>query len=104
MLTKQANPAMPQNKDIKQYRTFMALNDRVKNMNQLRPLIQALNSKDMLDRHWKRLQVICDKTVPYNSPKFCLNDLIGMELHKFVDDVNELVDGAAKEAKIDTKI
>jgi len=48
--------------------------------------------------------VICDKTVPYNSPKFCLNDLIEMELHKYVDDVNELVDGAAKEAKIDTKL
>ena len=27
-----------------------------------------------------------------------------MELHRFVDDVNELVDGAAKEAKIETKL
>ena len=58
----------------------------------------------MMERHWKKLQVICDKTVPYNSPKFCLNDIIEMELHKFVDDVNELVDGAAKEAKIDIKL
>ena len=104
MLTKQANPTGAQNKDIKQYKAFMCLNDRVKNMNQLRPLIQSLHSKYMMDRHWKKLQVICDKTVPYSSPKFCLNDLIEMELHKFVDDVNELVDGAAKEAKIDVKL
>jgi hypothetical protein len=33
MLTKQANPTVPSNKEIKQYKAFMALNDRVKNMN-----------------------------------------------------------------------
>ena len=58
----------------------------------------------MLDRHWKRLQVICSKTVPYNQPTFCLNDLIDMELHRFVDDVIELVEGAAKEASIEKKL
>ena len=104
MLTKQASAAMPANKEIKQYKAFMALNDRVKNMNQLRPLIQSLHSKYMMERHWKKLQIICDQTVPYNSPKFCLNDLIEMQLHRFVDDVNELVDGATKEHKIENKL
>ena len=73
-------------------------------MNQLCPLIARLHDKYMMERHWKKLQIICGKTVPYNSPNFCLNDLINMELHRFVDDVNELVDGAAKENKIELKL
>lgn len=85
-------------------KSFIALNERVKNMNQLRPLIQQLHSKYMMERHWKRLQIICGKTVPYSSPQFCLNDLINMELHKFGEDVTELVEGAAKESKIEGKL
>ena len=73
-------------------------------MNQLCPLIARLHDKYMMERHWKKLQIICGKTVPYSSPNFCLNDLINMELHRFVDDVNELVDGAAKENKIELKL
>lgn len=92
------------NKEIKNYRAFQGLTERVKNMNQLRPLIQQLHSKYMMERHWKKLQVICSKNCPYASPSFCLNDLIMMELHKYSEDVMELVDGAAKEAKIETKL
>lgn len=39
MLTKQVAPTVPLNKDIKNYKAFSALVERVKNMNQLRPLI-----------------------------------------------------------------
>ena len=55
MLEKQTKPTLPQNKEIKNYKAFQALNERVKNMNQLRPLIQQLHSKFMMERHWKRL-------------------------------------------------
>ena len=38
----------------------------------------------------------------FKSLKF--NDLINMELHKFSEDVLELVEGAAKESKIEQKL
>ena len=104
MMDEQTKPILPQNKDIKNYVAFTSLNERVKNMNQLIPLIARLHDKYMMERHWKKLQIICEKSVPYNSPQFCLEDLINMELHRFVDDVNELVDGAAKENKIEGKL
>jgi len=47
---------------------------------------------------------ICGKNVDFQSPKFCLNDIIGLELYKHGDDVNELVEGAQREAKIETKL
>jgi dynein heavy chain len=80
------------------------LNDRVKNMNTILPLISQLHSKFMQDRHWKRLMKITQQTIDFKSPKFCLDDLIKLELYRFAEEVTELVDGAQKEAKIETKL
>mmetsp|Transcript_20734 Transcript_20734/g.31858 ORF Transcript_20734/g.31858 Transcript_20734/m.31858 type:complete len:227 (+) Transcript_20734:3822-4502(+) len=104
MQTKQCNPQAPQNKDIKNWKAFVALNDRVKNMNTILPLISQLHSKFMQERHWKKLMHITDQSIAFSSPKFCLDDLIKLELYKYSDEVNELVDGAQKEAKIETKL
>jgi hypothetical protein len=55
MQQKQMNPQAPQNKVISKWRTFVALNERVKNMNTILPLISQLHSPFMQDRHWKKL-------------------------------------------------
>lgn len=104
MQTKQCNPQSPQNKEIKTWKAFQALNDRVKNMNTILPLISQLHSKFMQDRHWKRLMKITQQNIDFKSPKFCLDDLIKLELYRYAEEVTELVDGAQKEAKIETKL
>ena len=104
MKQNQTAPVLPQNKDIKSYKAFQALNDRVKNMDVIRPLIQQLHSPQMQPRHWKRLNGICGKTVNRMDPKFCLRDIINLELYKYSEDVNELVEGAQKEAQIEKKL
>lgn len=73
-------------------------------MNTVLPLISLLHSKFMQPRHWKKLEVITNKDINRASPKFCMDDLIKLELYKYADDVNELVDSAAKESKIATKL
>lgn len=55
MQTKQCNAQAPQNKEIKSWKAFVALNERVKNMNTILPLISQLHSKFMQERHWKKL-------------------------------------------------
>ena len=45
MSSKQTNPNL--NKDIKFYKSFQALNDRLKNMSKILPLIAQLHSKYM---------------------------------------------------------
>lgn len=104
MQTKQCNPQSAQNKDIKNWKAFQSLNERVKNMNIILPLISQLHSKFMMERHWKKLMKTTQKEIAFNSPKFCLDDLIQLELHKFSEEVTELVDGAQKESKIETKL
>lgn len=52
MATKQCNQQSPQNKEFKGWYAFKALNDRVKNMGTVLPLVALLHSEFMLDRHW----------------------------------------------------
>lgn len=73
-------------------------------MNTILPLITELHSKFMMERHWKKLMGFTQQTIAFNSPKFCLDDLIKLELHRFSEEVTELVEGATKEAKIETKL
>ena len=104
MQTKQCNPGRAANKAIRNWKAFLALNDRVKNMGTILPLISDLHSKYMMERHWKRLMNITSKTLKFNSPSFCLEDLIKLELYKYAEDVSELVESAQKEAKIETNL
>lgn len=104
MKTNQTAPQLQQNKDIKGYKAFQFLNDRVKNMDVIRPLISQLHSEFMQPRHWKKLNGICGKIVNRDDPKFCLRDIIDLELYKYAEDVNELVEGAQKEASIEKKL
>ena len=104
MRTGQCNPQAAANKEIKLWKSFTSLTDRVKNMNTVLPLVSLLNSKDILDRHWKKLMVTTNQTIDFKSKSFCLNDLINLELHKFAEEVQDLVDGAGKEAKIESKL
>lgn len=73
-------------------------------MDVIRPLIQQLHSEFMQPRHWKKLNNICGKNVNRNDPNFCLRDIINLELYRYAEDVNELVEGAQKEAGIEKKL
>ena len=73
-------------------------------MNTILPLISQLHSKFMQERHWKKLMRITQRDIAFSSPKFCLDDLIKLELYKYAEEVTELVDGAQKEAKIENKL
>lgn len=68
------------------------------------PLISQLHSPFMMERHWKKLMKITGKLIEFQSPKFCLEDLIKLELHKFSEEVAEIVGGAEKESKIERKL
>ena len=101
---KQVNPVYPANKEIKGWGAFSALSERAKNMGTVLPLISDLHSKAMMNRHWRKLMAITGKNIQFDSPKFCLEDLIQLELYKYSDEVNELVDSANKEARIENNL
>jgi dynein heavy chain len=104
MQKSQCSPSTPANREMKSWKAFIGLTDRVKNMGAILPLVASLHSPSMQDRHWKRLMQTTGRTVNVKSPEFCLRDLIRLELHKYSEEVTELVEGAAKEERIEKKL
>ena len=90
-------------KEIRGWKLYGSLVDEVKNMSTVLPLINDLHQDTMRDRHWLQLMDVTGTSFN-KGPDFCFKDLLDLQLHKYADDVSEIVDQSAKEAKIDKKL
>ncbi|CAD7941439.1 unnamed protein product [Amoebophrya sp. A120] len=90
-------------KGMRTWPLYNWLVDQVKNMATVLPLINDLRSDTMRDRHWTMIMAVTGKHFE-KGPNFCFRDLLVLNLHHFADDVSEIVDQSAKEAKIDKKL
>eukprot|EP00466_Bigelowiella_natans_P016290 jgi/Bigna1/92928/estExt_fgenesh1_pm.C_1000004 len=90
-------------KQCGQFKAYMGLDDKIKNMMVILPLISDLHSESMKDRHWDRLMKETKKHFVM-GPKFCLKDMLDLELHKFQEVVGDIVDEADKQAKIQVQL
>ena len=95
-------------KTVRMWDVYLGVDQLVKNFLTTVPCVADLKSPSMRPRHWSQLMEITkvtikgfDATTGAFSADFCLNDLIELELHKFVDDVGEVVDRANKEDKME---
>lgn len=95
-LLKQVN-AMP--KENKTWKVFLGLQGEVKNFLTVLPLVNLLHSPCMEERHWRELKQSTGKQFE-KTPDFCLADLLDLELHNFVEQVEYIVELATKEDKI----
>jgi dynein heavy chain len=88
-------------KSVKQSDAFKGLDRITKDFLCTCPLISALRSPAMRDRHWKELMGIVKKqfAVPTLQSGSTIKQLLELELHKVANDVEELTDKATKEAK-----
>jgi dynein heavy chain, axonemal len=73
----------------------------LKNLMTTVPLVSDLRSPAMRPRHWKLLMDATKKPFTMDD-KFKLGDLLALELHKFEDEVSEIVDRAQKEDKLES--
>jgi len=91
-------------REIRNFKGYPVVVEKVKNMQTLLPLISQLHSEFMVDRHWEEIRRITGKEFNEKDPNFNFNDILLLELYKFDTAINEIVDKAQKEAKIDKKI
>lgn len=90
---------------MKGWPAYRSIEDMIKTMSVVLPLINALHSTAMRDRHWKSLAKLCKvKSVDPNDPKFTFEDAVKLNLHEHVDEVEEVVELATKELKIEKKL
>eukprot|EP00736_Rhodelphis_marinus_P010572 Rmarinus@m.9666 len=91
------------NKAVKSWHCYKGLEDCVKNMLTSLPLVQDLHHPSMRDRHWKQLMKATGVSFQMDD-NFCLEDLLALKLHQYVDQVTEIVDRAQKELIIEKNL
>ena len=92
-------------KSVRMWDVYSGVDGTVKNFLVSVPAVSELKSPAMRQRHWDKLMEITGATLPVIdgkfAPEFCLANLLALQLHKYVDDVGEVVDQANKEDKME---
>lgn len=91
------------NKAVRNYEVYRLLEEALKAMLTSLPLVLDLHHPAMRDRHWTLLMQTTGKQFVMDE-KFCLGDLLALELHNFVDACSEIVDRAQKELNIEKQL
>lgn len=68
------------------------------------PLLEALASRDIRERHWEQLQQICNVKLNLSEDAFKLKDLLDCDLLAHQEDLEDMTSGAAKESNIEKKL
>jgi dynein heavy chain len=90
---------------VKAWPVYRSIEEAIKNMTIVLPLVNDLHSEAMRDRHWKNLAKVCGvKVIDANDPKFTFEDIIKLGIYNKAEDVEEIVETAAKELKIERKL
>jgi dynein heavy chain len=89
-------------KQVRGWKLYKWLMEEVKNMVTVLPLVNDLHGETMRDRHWTNLMTVTQKSFD-KGPDFCFSDLLNLQLHEFSEEVSDIVDQSAKEAKIEKK-
>jgi dynein heavy chain, axonemal len=85
-------------------RGYNVIVDKVKNMGTVLPLISALHSEFMEERHWDQVKALTKQSFDQASTGFTFESVIKLELYKYEAQINEIVDIAQKENKIEKKL
>jgi len=94
--------------DKKIRQEFAAYSDLLQVVNDMLaaiPVIGDLRQDCMRERHWLAIVEMTGVQIDVeNIPKLFFEDLLGMKLHEYVEDVSEIVDRAQKEEKIEKNL
>lgn len=83
---------------------YKGLDSMVKSFTASLPLVAELRSPAMRERHWDALMAATKKKIALEDPAFSLQQLLDLQLHKFEEEVGEIVDQASKEEKMETAL
>lgn len=93
------------NKVATGWKAFTDIKNTVSNMTTVLPLINELHSPALRERHWKAVAKVCKvEKLDHSSPTFALKDLLALGLHNFADAIQDVVEVANKELKIEQKL
>ncbi|GET87016.1 dynein heavy chain, putative [Leishmania tarentolae] len=91
---------------VKGWGVFKGVDETVRNMRTSLPLCDSLSSPAMRPRHWEELVHTTKQpgTIDPTAADFTLEKLFALGLHKYSDDVSNIVEKAEKELRIETNL
>ena len=90
---------------MKGWQVYRDVDESMAVMATVLPLVHDLHSDAIRARHWAALARICNvRAVDPSDPKFTLRDMLLLGLHSHKDGIEEIVETAMKELKIEKKL
>eukprot|EP00947_MAST-08B_sp_MAST-8B-sp1_P001611 g1611.t1 len=93
-------------KAVRQCKGYLGLNNLLKDYLITIPLVAALRHHSMRPRHWDTVMTEVGKkfTPPHEDPDMKLSVILDLQLHNFVDAIEEVADQSVKEAKMEATL
>jgi len=93
------------NQSMKGWKVYRDIDESISIMSIVLPLVNDLHSDAMRSRHWAALARVCNvKIVDPSDEKFVLDDMMTLKLHEHKEEIEEIVETAMKELKIERKL
>ena len=105
-LRKQLKTMGGQFASLKGWQVYRDIGDSLDVMSTVLPLVGELRAESIRPRHWSALARVCNvKAVdPTSNDRFVLDDLLRLGLDEHKDEIEDIVETAAKEIKIEKKL
>jgi len=91
-------------KELKEIYTFKTVEARLANFKESLPLVVNLKNDAMKQRHWIKLMDVTKVTFDTTLKTLTLSNIFSMELHRFTADVEDIINEAGQEAKIENEL
>ncbi len=91
-------------KELKEIYTFKMVEAKLANFKEALPLVVSLKNDAMKPRHWLKLMEVTGVTFDVTLKSLTLSNIFSMELHKFSALVDDIVNEAAQEGKIENEL
>lgn len=91
-------------KELKDIYTFKMVENKLQNFKEALPLIVSLKNDAMKPRHWLKLMEVTKVSFDVSLKSLTLNNIFAMELYKFTALIEEIINEASQEAKIENEL
>ncbi|RYY38146.1 hypothetical protein EON62_00630, partial [archaeon] len=88
-------------KELKGSSVYLAVSDEISNFREAVPLISTLKNPAMKERHWDKISALTGIKINTNPKTFTVGSLFEMNLSRFMEPINEIVNEAKQELKIE---
>jgi dynein heavy chain, axonemal len=88
-------------KELRGTSVYLAVSDEVTSFKEAVPLIATLKNPAMKERHWDKIAALTGIRIAFNPKTFTLGSIFAMNLSRFTEPINEIVNEARQELKIE---